>query len=318
MDAIKNLVSGVDPVGKDSDVPDGEMVLREVLSQQEVFVGRMPANLPNLAERRQRRRKVAGVLAVAAAAVTTGVLLTLNLGPLANGPAPATTSTATAPASAATATAGTPGLVPTAAPEPSAAAEAASKPAAAAWQRYLSADGKISFDYPLEWKVVPKPDNPEYPALNLDVEDSNGKRIASLHYGAMGGIGGACAGSVPYQVLDSVELPLPYNPSAPNVIAPRFAFRVLLEADKVIASYGLTSTTAGADGRSCMFYNVVNGSPESPLYSFADVVQVSIHDSPAADAKTFGSLDEARAYMLTPEYTNARRMIMSLQIHSAQ
>jgi len=322
MDAVKYLISSVDPVGKDSDVPDGAAVLKEMFSRPEVFVDRVPINLPTLNERRARRGRLAGVLAVAAAAVATGVLLTMNLGPVGNVPAPATSSTATAPAPSAAPTAATlPALAPspTAAPEPSASAEpTTSVPAAASWQTYTSADGRISFDYPVDWKVLPKPANPEYPAVDLDVEDSSGKRIASLHYGASGGIGGACAAPVPYQVLDSVELPLPYNASASDVIAPRYAYRVLVEADRVIASYGITSSPAGKDGKACMFYNVVSGPAESPLYSFADNFQVSAGDAPGTNSKLFSSLNEARDYMLSTEYINAKKMLVSLRIRSGQ
>ncbi|MDP9997338.1 hypothetical protein J2W15_000823 [Pseudarthrobacter sulfonivorans] len=62
-----------------------------------------------------------------------------------------------------------------------------------------------------------------------------------------------CQGPVPYTVLDSVELALPHNPSAADVITPRFAFRALQEAGRVTASYGITSSAAGKDGKSCMF-----------------------------------------------------------------
>ena len=69
-----------------------------------------------------------------------------------------------------------------------------------------------------------------------------------------------------------------------------------------------------------MFYNVVNGPAESPMYSFADAFQVRAGD-PAEipdrkGAKTFPSLDAARACMQTPEYANAKRMISSLKINA--
>jgi hypothetical protein len=122
---------------------------------------------------------------------------------------------------------------------------------------------------------------------------------------------------VPYAVLDSVELALPYNQAVSNVITPRFTFRALVEADKVTASYGITSSAAGVDGKTCMFYNVVNGPAEAPLYSFADTVQVNtgaVNTGVGGNSKTFSSLEEARAYMQTPEYLSAKRMITSLAI----
>ena len=142
--------------------------------------------------------------------------------------------------------------------------------------------------------------------------------VASLHFGPSGGIGGACQGAVPYTVLDSAEVDLPHQP-AKGSVTPRFAFRALQEKDRVTASFGLTDTPAGQNGTTCMFYNVVTGPPESPLFSFADAFQVraggSEDDPTHKGAKTFPSLDAARAYMQTPEYLNAKRMITSLKIN---
>ena len=319
MDAIKYLVAGADPVGQDPHVPDAATALRDIFSRPELFVDRVPVNVPaQHTERRKHRAKVAGVLAVAAAAVAAGVLLTMNLGPLATAPSPATTATAETATLPAADTPPTSAPSPTATPAPEPAAPAAAVPPADEWVTYTSADGKVSFDHPVDWTVLPTPGNPEYPAINLDVNDKEGKRVASLHYGASGGIGGACASPVPYEVLDSVELPLPYNASAADVIAPRFAYRVLLEADRVTASLGITSSPAGKDGKACMFYNVVSGPAESTLYSFADNFQVSAGDTQSTNSRIFSSLNEARAFMLTQEYINAKRMLMSLQIRSGQ
>jgi len=320
MDAIKHLVSSVDPLGRDANVPDGATALRDILSGPEVFADRVLVHVPTLAERRQRLAKVAGVLAVAAAAVMAGVLLTVNLGPLASASSPATTATAVPAPVASASTLATSAPTPSAIPstDPTAATAVPSVPPADAWLNYTSADGKVSFDHPADWKVLPRPVNPEYPAVALDVQDGTGKNIASLHYGASGGIGGACAVPVPYEVLDSEVLALPYNAAAADVIPPRFAYRVLIEPDKVTGSYGITSSAAGKDGKACMFYNVVSGPAESPLYSFADNFQVSAGDAQSANSRVFSSLDEARAYMLTPEYTRAKRMITSLQIRSGQ
>jgi hypothetical protein len=320
MDAIKYLVSGVDPLAGDAGFPDGGKTLQDIFSRPEVFLDRVATHVPTPGERRRRRGRVAGILAVAAAAVTAGVLLSINLGPIMETPAPAATFTSNPAPSSTSST--HPTLSPAAGappvPTPASPAAPVSVSPDAEWQTYASADGKVSFEHPVNWKVLPKPDNPEYPAVALDVQDQQGNRVASLHYGASGGIGGACAAPVPYAVLDSVELVLPYNTGFPEVITPRFAFRVLLEADRVTASYGITSSAAGKDGKSCMFYNVVNGPTDSQLYSFADNFQVSAGDTQTEGLKTFRTLDEARAYTLTPEYAKARRMITSLKIQGGQ
>lgn len=223
-------------------------------------------------------------------------------------PPPPATGTATAPASA---TAGQ--------ASPSAAATTSASPAPDKWQTYSSADGKVSFDYPAGWTAAEPAGAAGAPDVDVDVADAAGVVVASLHYGPSGtGLGGSCQNPVPYSVLDSVELALPYNTSAADTITPRFVFRALQEPDRVIASYGITGSMAGKDGKSCMFYNVVSGPAESPFYSFADDFQVNTGGSqPTGNrkgAKPFPSLEAAKAYMQTLEYVNAKRMITSLKI----
>jgi hypothetical protein len=188
------------------------------------------------------------------------------------------------------------------------------------WRTFSSAGGKVTFEYPAGWSVAAPAGAAASSTVDVDVSDTAGMVLASLHYGPAGGLGGACQNPVPYTVLDSVELALPYNTAAADTIAPRFAFRALREADRVTASYGITSSLAGRDGKSCMFYNVVSGPVESPFYSFADTTQVTVGGSGEngnrKGAKTFASLDEARAYMQTPEYQWTKRMITSLKINA--
>jgi hypothetical protein len=210
--------------------------------------------------------------------------------------------------------------VVTSAPAP-ASASAASDPAApasfaGAWRTFTSADSKVSFDDPASWRVSDAAGGSA--GVDVDVANEAAVVVASLHFGPWGGLGGPCQGDVPYSVLDSVEVELPHQP-AKGAITPRFAFRALQGPDSVTASFGLTDTPAGQNGTACMFYNVVTGAPGSPQVSFADAFQVRAGD-PENDplrkgAKTFPSLDAARAYMQTPEYLNAKRMITSLKIN---
>jgi hypothetical protein len=213
---------------------------------------------------------------------------------------------------------------PTASPSASASSSATADPAtpapsAGAWRTFTSANAKVSFDYPAEWRPTQKaPVGERFEGIAVDVADEAGIVVASLTFGPSGGIGGACQGEVPYTVLDSVEVNLPHRP-AKGAVTPRFAFRALQEPGRVTASYGLTDTPAGQNGTTCMFYNVVTGPPDSPLYSFADAFQVNVGAQEAVPnrkgAKTFPSMDAARAYMQTPEYLNAKRMISSLKIN---
>jgi hypothetical protein len=298
---------------------DGDAEAQDRLSGPAVSSDSMPANVSSLADRKRRRTRVAGVLVIAAVAVTAGVLAATNLGSVNSVPAAATSDSAVAPTASATSTA-TP--APSLAPSPSGSVPpaAAPVPPAEEWQTFTSAGGKITFDYPAEWRVAAPTGAAGSPAVDVDVSNADGTIVASLHYGPSGGIGGACQGAVPYTVLDSVELALPYNTSAADTIMPRFVFRALQERDRVTASYGITSSAAGKDGTSCMFYNVVSGPAESPLYSFADAFQVNAGGPEASGnrkgAKTFRSLEEVGAYMQAPEYLNAKRMITSLKINA--
>ena len=294
------------------------------------FSGTFPdgTNTASLDRARQSKRRTAirtGVAGLAAAAVVTLAVVAGNMGTL-NSPAPAPAAGNTAsdaapspsPSASRTADAATAPASPSAAVAPTTAPSSgpASLPVAA-WQTFSSANGKVAFDHPAGWTVVPLSGDGVGNVVRLQVTDSAGKPVADLVYGDTGGaLGGACSSEPrPYTVLDAVEMPLPYNAGASNV-TPRFTFRAVETGSGVNASFGLTSSTAGSDGRSCMFYNVVNGPQESPVYMFADSLQVNSAPSPggASGVKSFSSLVEAQRYMQTPAYVDAKRMITSLTI----
>jgi hypothetical protein len=327
MDPIKTMISAADPVHNDPSVPDGEAALRRMLTEPPLFSDSLPRNDSSLADRRRRWAKSAGVLTVAAAAVTAAVLVATNLGSLTADPAPAgsnggVVAPTTSPALTATTAPSAAPSMGTSVPASAAPTSGAPVPQPREWRTFLSADGKISFDYPAQWTVAALPGAAGSSAVDVNVSNEESMVVASLHYGPVGGIGGACLQEpVPYTVLDSVVLDLPYNTSVADAITPRFTFRALQEPDRVTASYGITSSAAGKDGKSCMFYNVVSGPAEAPLYSFADNVQVNagrndVESGNRKGAKAFPSMDAARAYMQTLEYLNAKRMITSLKINA--
>jgi hypothetical protein len=281
-------------------------------------------NVTSLDRARQSKRRTAiraGVAGLAAAAVVTSAVVAGNMGAInspAPGPAASNTSSDAAPSpspsASQTATAATSPA------SPSASAARSSDPAsvpAAAWQTFTSANGKVAFDHPAAWNVVPLSGDGAGNVVKLKVTDSAGQPVADLVYGDTGGaLGGACT-SEPrtYTVLDTVEMQLPYNAGASDV-TPRFTYRALETGAGVSASFGITTRKAGADGKSCMFYNVVNGPQESPIYMFADSLQVNSAPSPdgATGVKSFSNVAEAQAYMQSPGYLDARRMITSLKI----
>ncbi|MCX6500429.1 MAG: hypothetical protein NTU93_16790 [Arthrobacter sp.] len=268
------------------------------------------------ARARRRWPWAVGAVALVAAAFAGGVAVAGNMGSA--DPAASSTAGVVAPTASAVPTTTPSPTVATSASVPSVppTTSAATAPPAASWQTFTSPDGKVSFEHPAAWKVVP-PEGAGSDAVDVDVSDEAGMVVASLHAGPSGGIGGACQGPVPYTVLDSVEVDIPYQPTKGSV-TPRFTFRALQEADRVTASYGLTSFAAGQNGTTCMFYNVVNGPTWSPLFSFADTFQVNAGGTEQVPnrkgAKTFPSMDAARAYMQTAEYLNAKRMITSVKV----
>src|SRR4051794_33986328 len=92
MDPIKNLISGSDPLRNDpAAVPDADAALRRGTTETPLFTDSLPANVLRFEDRKRRRARVAGVLTLAAAAVTAGVLVATNLGPLVSAPEPAGT-----------------------------------------------------------------------------------------------------------------------------------------------------------------------------------------------------------------------------------
>ncbi|AOT04084.1 hypothetical protein [Arthrobacter sp. U41] len=273
---------------------------------------------------RRRWPWVVAAVALVAVAAAGGIAMAGNLGSGAPAPAAGPTAAVTAPtASAALTTAPSPTVATSApVPPPAVAAPATSRtatapPSAGEWRTFTSADAKASLQHPAAWTVSTPTGAFGSGAVDVDVANESGVVVASLHLGPYGGLGGACQNPVPYTVLDVVEVDLPYLPSKGSV-TPRFAFRALQETGHVTASYGLTSTLAGQDGTTCMFYNVVNGPAETPMYSFADAFQVNAGGTEEVPnrrgAKAFPTLDAARAYMQTPEYLNAKRMITSLKI----
>ena len=116
MDPIKNMISGVDPVHNDPSVPDGEAALRRMLAEPGEFSDSLPHNVSSLADRKHRRARLAGVLTLAAAAVTAGVLVATNLGALTTAPEPASTIAGLGTASSTATPTPTPTPTPTATP----------------------------------------------------------------------------------------------------------------------------------------------------------------------------------------------------------
>jgi hypothetical protein len=308
MDAIQNLVSGTDPFRTDaSAVPDGEEALRRMFSEPAAFTDTMAANVVPLAERRHRRAKVAGLLTIAAAAVTAGVLVSTGLGSLSPAPAPANTAATTATATES----------PAATPTPSPTATATESPAAtptpsATSTRFEFDSGKGSFSLPVGWtaKEVPA-GTAESPAIGIDVFDEANKRVAGFRYGAAGGVGGAC-GPEHYTVTELDTGLTSLNEQWSIDAGARFSYRVLDQTSVGKGfSYqvGLVDKSSGELTDSCLMYSFVGGAPKGTL-SFADRAFQGPGDP------GFATMEEAKAYMGTPEYRKLKAMIRSLTLAS--
>lgn len=313
MDAIRNLVAGADPIGPNPTIPDAKEALHSMFSRPEVFTDRVSPDIPTLAERRQRRSRIVGLMTIAAAAVTAGVLLSLNLGPLTSAPAPANTSTPAPSATSSsvpTATA-SPAPTPPASQAPPITPSGPPAPAAAAPERYSSQGARLSFDLPAGWTVLEKKVDGTTPSVQLDINNEQGTRVAGLEHALPGGLGGACGPEpVPLLTLDSEAVQIPHRSPA-GAGTPEFSFRVLDGTGvglKVRGSLGLNQPDPQML-ESCMYYNTVS-SPVATLV-FATGVQVTLTDT---EGLAFDSVDEAKAYMATQEYAQLKSMFMSLQL----
>lgn len=186
------------------------------------------------------------------------------------------------------------------------------------WKRYTDPAKKVSFELPASWIVQSTEPAPGAApgSLRFEVKKGDGTFVAALATGLPVPTPSACdpAQAKAYSVLNSVPVKVPFT-DGPNVIAPRFVFRVI-QGYKFFGSFGLTGVpTAAQDGKTCQLTNIVPGPAGIGGYSFADAIQVT---PPAAAAKvaplkSFDSLAQASSYVRdSGDFADAQRMIMSL------
>jgi hypothetical protein len=170
MDSIKSQISAIDPLANQPTELNSEEALANMLTGPRVFSDSNPtAAVVSLEERRRRKARIAGGLLLGAAAVTAGVLVAANLGPLTTAPAPAVSVNSTeatptpSPSVVPTVTpSATPSAIPTTtptqAPTPTVPAAATTAPVVPpvqvpTSQSYTFPDGHLSFTYPAGWSV---------------------------------------------------------------------------------------------------------------------------------------------------------------------
>lgn len=153
MDPIKIMISAADPMPNDSSAQDGEAALRRMLTEPQMFSDSLPREVSSSFVDRQRRRsaRLGGILTLAAVAVTAGLLVATNLGSVTTAPRsrPSVVAPTAAPTQTSTAVPGATPSVGASVPVPTPPATAPAE-----WRTFVSAAGKISFEYPAQWTAL--------------------------------------------------------------------------------------------------------------------------------------------------------------------
>ena len=283
-----------------------------------------PRDATDPAATRRRWPWVVAIAAAAAAAVTAGVLLVGNPAPAPAGAVSAPTASASPSTVPGSAPAAGPSIPPSAPPTAQASVPPAVTPAVPPTVpptggsvagpvagRYVSASAGTRFDLPDGWTAEESTTQPAGSSgTRVVVFNEARMQVAELYHGTTtGGVGGAC-GPGPYTMteLDRAALATPWATPA----GVRFSYRVLdMRADGGGFDYqiGLVDSVSGQLKDSCLMYSFVAGAPQGTL-SFANrAAQSPRHDDPI-----FNTMDEATAYLLTPEYRKLKAMILSLEL----
>lgn len=185
----------------------------------------------------------------------------------------------------------------------------------AAWTRFSDQRFTASFELPPGWKLEEqKTPYADQGIFQLNVLDAAGKRQLIFLNGVTG-LGGACsADSVPMQVeeLDRQDVSLtgyaPATEPAVALTAPQFVYRAWSTGDGAVAATVALVNTPPA--KTCFDVNLLRTADR--LYVLSDGMQVGTHED--LRPRTFATMDEAKAFMQTPEYAALKRIITSFQL----
>ncbi|MBT2531267.1 hypothetical protein J7E83_03825 [Arthrobacter sp. ISL-48] len=293
MDPIKNQISGIDPLKVEPPLMhDGEKALHRMLAGPMVFSDGPTADVPSLDDRRHRRFRVAGALALGAAAVTGGILIASNFSGVPSTPAPAATVTSTPSAPSAT------------------------PPTTVVQQTFVFPDGHISFKYPEGWSVRTEQGpyvsgQDKAGAVLAVVSDSSGADVARIGSGMYGDGAG---GTVKRTVLDHAPVPGITDTSGTPV---EFGFA----SDQVlpVPYEGMPAPTGTDDGPLYYFMDVRrasgfqsgqtnSGSNQVPLPNGAMSAYV-VFDG---EKQPMTTPEAAREWMATEEYARLKALLLSL------
>ncbi|WP_336992268.1 hypothetical protein [Leucobacter sp. VD1] len=150
-------------------------------------------------------------------------------------------------------------------------------------------------------------------ALAFSLLDMQGH--AQLSYSPqVSGLGGACTPELPVLAIEELDQePLESSTELdPSGTAPvSFVYRASQLADRVVTSLSISNQQPQ---RSCMYYNLVQ-LPDG-MMAFADTLQIDSAEPGPNPARTFATMDEARAFMKTEEYATLKRVLLSFRLGS--
>ena len=182
--------------------------------------------------------------------------------------------------------------------------------ASAAWTRYTTADGQLTFELPAAWSVRdPAGELAEGGGAFAEVTNQAGKPLATLRTNMA--TGSTCTERYPYSILDSQEMPERMQ----NGWAPRYVFETRGNAedpgpaDTPGAAYGIVTGRVPTEDSACYMFHFFLWPPNSAMFgAFYDPA----NNVTPGDA-TLPYLEKAKKYADTPEYRDIRRMITSLR-----
>jgi hypothetical protein len=334
MDPIKSQISAIDPLKNEPESEiNGAEALSRMLSGPRVFSDTLPAGVASLEERRNRKMRIAAGLLLGAAAVTAGVLVASNFGPVSSTPAPAVTvtpestpsvsatPTPTPSPSASATSSGTP--TPTASQSapaivpPVAATTAPTQPPAATLQTFTFPDGHLSFRYPSGWTVRTEQgpylsEETKAASVGATLVDSTGAEVAYVYSGFYGDGAG---GWVKRTVLDRASVPGITDKSGNPV---EFGFGS--DRGLIYPEEGKPKPTVPADSRPYYFMDVRLSSEFEAGERSSGTNQIMMPNGVMSarvlfdfeKQPTFATPEAAKAWMGSEQYSQLKALLLSL------
>ncbi|MFJ5958331.1 hypothetical protein ACIQC5_20530 [Paenarthrobacter sp. NPDC092416] len=328
MDPIKSQISAIDPLNNDPEAEiNGAEALSRMLSGPRVFSDTLPAGVASLEGRRSRKVRIAGGLLLGAAAVTAGVLVAANFGPVSSTPAPAVTvttpeATPTPSVSVTPSPTATPTATPTPdasqVPTPTAPAAITTAPVApppvpvATAQTFTFPDGHVSFRYPAGWTVRPE----QGPSDGATILDSTGAEVAFM---SSGFYGDGTAGLVDRTVLDRAVVP-GVTDTAGNQVEFGFSLNYIMNIDYNSGSGGMPTASGRSDSPPVYVMDIRLSSELQSGQTSSGTNQIRMPNGfmiayvkfDLDKQPTFATPEAAKAWMGSEQYSQLKAMLLSV------